>query len=382
LVFFAFASAAAYFLALREGRLAYYAVAGVALGLAFLSKYFSVLLGVAYLAHFLYAPKIRNRVTGFLLLIACAIAFAAINLHWNYTHCWDNLMFNLFNRNKGEAFSAVKPLLYGAMLVYLVTPPALYYAYRRRGQWLARLRATGLTPYAFVLAVPLAFFLLLSMLKVVGLHWLLAFYPFLFFLLAAILETHELRRCVGFMAWFSLAHFALIIVFALVPLEAWKGTRQYDGLVFLFSMPEILAGLQRYTADFHFATEGYTASSILTYHYRGTRVVSVFGAGTHHARQDDILTDYRGLDGKNIAVLLNHSPDANAFAPYFRSIDNKAFDLHGYPFHVVFGQGFNYRAYREDVLRNVKNAFYRIPGFLPIGACGFCARYFPDEPCR
>jgi len=42
----------------------------------------------------------------------------------------------------------------------------------------------------------------------------------------------------------------------------------------------------------------------------------------------------------------------------------------------VFGRGFHYTAYRDGVLAPMRDRYYRIPAFLPQGACVFCERYF------
>ncbi len=76
-------------------------LAGLALGLAFLSKYFAVFLGLAYLIYF-FAINRRLWRLG-LTLVLVAIPFGLLNLYWNLTHCWSNLLFNLVNRNRGEA---------------------------------------------------------------------------------------------------------------------------------------------------------------------------------------------------------------------------------------------------------------------------------------
>src|SRR5690606_35693087 len=76
-----------------------YALGGLFMGLAFLSKYFAVLLGVALLVYF--AVFARARWRGLLLMVLCALPAAALNVVWNLNHCWTNIMFNLFNRNEG-----------------------------------------------------------------------------------------------------------------------------------------------------------------------------------------------------------------------------------------------------------------------------------------
>jgi hypothetical protein len=45
--------------------------------------------------------------------------------------------------------------------------------------------------------------------------------------------------------------------------------------------------------------------------------------------------------------------------------------------HAVRGRGFDYEAYRTHVLAAVRERYYRIPAFLPVGRCYFFERYFP-----
>ena len=56
-------------------------------------------------------------------------------------------------------------------------------------------------------------------------------------------------------------------------------------------------------------------------------------------------------------------------------------EVSGATLHLVLGRGFDYAAYREGVLKMVRDRWYRIPKMLPIGACYFCEKYFEGEPC-
>ncbi|MDB5884218.1 MAG: glycosyl transferase, family 39 [Polaromonas sp.] len=96
----------------RLDRAAYglYALSGVFLGCAFLSKYFSVVLGLTYLVYF--GMYRRERLAGLALLVACALPGPAINIAYNMSHGWSNIMFNVYNRNEGAAFEWRKPLMY------------------------------------------------------------------------------------------------------------------------------------------------------------------------------------------------------------------------------------------------------------------------------
>ncbi len=47
----------------------------------------------------------------------------------------------------------------------------------------------------------------------------------------------------------------------------------------------------------------------------------------------------------------------------------------------MLGQGFDYKAYREGILKQVRDRWYRIPAGLPIGHCYYCEKYFAGDSC-
>ncbi len=378
LIYFSFLSGLAFLRAARDDDFRWYLLAGAALGLAFLSKYFAALLGLAYLVHAVWRPM-RRRLAGLALLVAAASPFVAINLWWNWGHCWANLMFNLYNRHEGAGLSWKTPLLYAVMLLYLLTPPVLWLLGRRAGVIAQAAQRSDVRALAFIALVPLTVFAALSLVKTVGLHWVLSFLPFALLLLALAVDAAALRRVVRFLAGFAALHVVAILVIAHLPLETWKKTRLYDGIVLTFEPRRLLAELEPYASDYVFAADGY--SNAVTLAYNARRPFLVFGEGSSHARHDDILTDFRPLDGRHILVLRKTAPDAADYAPYFREIELRRIELRGATFHLVLGRGFDYAAYRDGVLAKVRDKYYAIPAWLPKGPCYFCARYFPERSC-
>ena len=55
--------------------------------------------------------------------------------------------------------------------------------------------------------------------------------------------------------------------------------------------------------------------------------------------------------------------------------------MRGATFQLVLGRGFDYVAYRDGVLTAVRDRYYRIPAYLPQGACWLCQRYFGTTTC-
>ena len=379
LVLFSFVSALCFAAALRRDSQPLYAAAGGFLGLAFLSKYFAVLLGLAYLAFVLTEPAGRRSWRGLATVVASVLPFAALNAWWNYNHCWANLMFNVYNRHGDAGWSLQNPLLYALSILYMLSPVALYQFWRGRAALRQRLAEPRARFFMLAWVLPLAVFALLALVKQIGLHWLLSFVPFFFVAAALALSAAQLQKSVVYLGVFSAIHVAAIVGASLLPIETWKSSRLYDGIVFHVKTAELLQRLQPYAGKYAFSADGF--SPAVTASYASGGYFFVFGTASSHARHDDILTDFRTLAGKNILVLRKTPPNPADYAPYFAEVEYRQFELHGATFHLVLGQSFDYPRYREQVLRPLRERYYRIPSYLPLGHCYFCERYFPDEPC-
>jgi 4-amino-4-deoxy-L-arabinose transferase-like glycosyltransferase len=357
-----------------DGRtLGLYALSGLFLGCAFLSKYFSVVLGLAYLVYF--ALYRRERWKAFVLLVLCALPGPAINIAWNMDHGWSNIMFNAINRNEDAAFELRKPFLYLGMLAYLLTPALIWLGWKHR----AALRETAHRQrlLALLIVVPLVFFALLSFKKVVGLHWVLSFYPFALGLFALALPEAALKTAAKGLAWFTGAHVVLVLGISFTTLDQWAGKPGYTSFVRAFRTPELLAQVR--TPDTVLMANAYSPAAV--YGYVSQQYVPVFGPGKFHARQDDQLVDYAVYQGKTIRVLMADAPDLAEYAPYFESVRTWVVPQSGVNFHVVEGQNFNYEAYRKGVLGVVFQRYYNIPGWLPMTGCPYCVRYCGQVSC-
>ena len=339
-------------------------LAGVLLGLAFLSKYFAVLLGLAYLAWAIAA----RRPAAFGLAFLGALPFGLVNLYWNWQACWCNVMFNAINRHEGAELAGATLVLFGISLAYLAAP-LLWFAWKGR----ERLRDPALAALLYAWLVPLAVFLLLSPVKRIGLHWLMSFIPALIMTVAIALERRALVVTLRWFGAFAVLHAAALIVLLALPLDTWKGNRLYPRLVLLFDAPAVLQALGPQLARYRLAAEGYSLAATLTHH--AGRNVPVFGAGSSHARHDDIVTDWRRHDGRDFLILRRDPPALDGYRPYFREVEALAFEARGARFHAVLGRGLDYAAYRAGVLEVVRKRWYRIPSWLPAGGCYFFERY-------
>lgn len=379
LVYFCVLSGLAWVKAAENDDARAYLASGLFLAGAVLSKYFAALLGFAYLVDVL----MRRRPAawrGLAIAYACTLPALALMAWWNAGHCWANVMFNFMNRHGKAGLSWENPLLYALVLAYVLSPPALWLLVVRGGGALT----AGCRSLATLAFVPLALLGLLSVVRAVGLHWLLAFVPFALLPLARHLALPDLRRLGLFFIGFALLHVAAAGVAAKLPVETWQRFGVYRGLVLTFEHRALLDRLKPHAQDHVFASDGYSNAVTLGFNSQragGPRFI-VFGPGSSHARHDDIETDFRALDGRNILVLQKTEPSRADYAPYFREIEIEGFTVRGAPFWMVRGRGFDYAAYRDGVLAKVKRRYYAIPAGLPQRGCYFCDRYFPGEPCR
>ncbi|MDO9621469.1 MAG: hypothetical protein Q7I91_06160, partial [Moraxellaceae bacterium] len=124
------------------------------------------------------------------------------------------------------------------------------------------------------------------------------------------------------------------------------------------------------------ATQGYTASSVLSYLAR--EPVMVMGTGSKYARQDDFITDFRNLDGESVLLFLKRPREVETAAPWFAEYQLFQVEYKGQTFDFLLGQGFDYAVYKDIVLTEVRDNYYRFPDWLPDCRCDFVSRYFGE----
>jgi len=374
LLFWAFLSVLAFYRAQDTDDLRWYLLSGILLGLAFLSKFFAGVLGIAYAVYIL--AFVRRGVRpwlGIALVFVGAMPGIAINLFWNYQNCWNNYLFNLFNRTRENGFSLSNLGLYALILVYAVTPPILVYLAQSRSALKRALYEKRGTFIALFL-IGMGLFLLVAARQPFGLHWLLAFYPLLFMGLPAVLTRLQLRASFAFMVPFTALHVLLVFSLLVLPISLFKAwPEKYQFIVFGKYTGEVMEKVEQLGPGYVYATDNYTLSATAAYNTK--RPVIVFGGGSQHGRQDDLLTDFRKLEGRNI-LLLQFSPVSREVnRRYFDRVEFKTIEVRGASFYIILGKKFNYEVYRQQVLLNISKTFYNIPNFLPVGSCYMFERY-------
>ena len=376
---------------------ALYALSGVFIGCAFLSKYFSVVLGLSYLVYV--GLFRRDRWHGLLILVLCALPGPAINIAWNMDHGWSNIMFNVFNRNEDEHLEWRKPLTYLGMMAYLMSPAALWMGWRYRARLAALTRSSGFegaadadtSPVATglparrllvcLVLVPLTFFALLSFKKVIGLHWVLSFYPFGFALLALALPAERLKACAVGLALFTALHVLAVAGIAMTAPADWNRhqltQKLYPSIVRAYETKAILAKAER--PGTVLMADAYTPASV--YGFERRAYVPVFGPGRFHARQDDMLVNFSVYAGKTVRVLQGSPPDLANYRPYFASVAVETIQQSGVTFYVVEGRSFDYAAYKAGVLSTIYQRYHQVPAWLPMTGSPFAERLCGQVRC-
>ncbi|HNR87010.1 MAG TPA: glycosyltransferase family 39 protein [Spirochaetota bacterium] len=363
-----------FYYAVARDRIIFSMLAGVFMGLAFLCKYFAVLL---FLSMVVYLAFNRNRRTLTHCLVAgiAALPIASINLYYNYMNCWNNVMVQWFNRTGDKSFSALYFIGYVFGQLYWLTPWGLYYLVRERGGVAAFFAERTRLVFALALLAPLAFMALIG-LKAASLHWTLPFFSVLPIVLLG-LQSESLKRIVVGNAIFVSAHALVIVVLLLLPLSLFKDFRYYTDFVLYKKGDLICAELAPYRGKYVFGTIGYTVSSTLDY-YCGEYFL-IFNSLSKWGRNDDKVTDFRKLDGKNILVVSPKIETADEYRHLFERVEVRYVDVLEGRFSFIVGDGFKYAAYRDTTLRKALDKLYNVPTWLPCGSCYFFDRYFPER---
>ena len=124
------------------------------------------------------------------------------------------------------------------------------------------------------------------------------------------------------------------------------------------------------------ATDSYASAALLEYHCAraggGVRPGNLARAPGRHRHRLALPAPARTCSSCGASRRL-----AQDYQPYFRRIEVKRIPLGGGSYHAILGRGFNYAAYRAGVLADIRDRYYRIPPWLPVGRCYFFERYFP-----
>lgn len=347
-----------------------YLLTGVFLALAFLSKYLAVLIGVAILVDQVIRREPRGLVNLSLILVPVVPA-AALNISWNLNHCGYNILFNFVNRQTDAQWDVSGMLTFSAMLGYVMTPWLMV------GTWKYGLKSVGDTGsqssvWRNLLAVPVCIFLVVALIKPVGLHWVVpAIFCFLMVAGFHLWPAQWLRRAAWATAAFGVAHWALLMVIATVPIERWLMPDRSERIGFYRFGPQIAEAInEQYDTSWVIASPSYSRAAVMSYHIQ--REVPVIGAGSRYGRQSDLIHSLYSLDGRNFVVVSQNGSEVERFRSFFDSSDVKTLQINNsLSVAVLQGVGFRADKYSAETIPEVVDRFYQIPEWLPVLACKF-----------
>lgn len=344
---------------------------GIALGLAVLSKYFVLFL---YLSLMIVA-FLRRRDGGIrhlFVMSMVAVPFGLQHLHYNLNNCWNNIAFNLLARSEaGDEIHWDFVGNYLGMLVYVLMPWMLYYLIRQHRRWWRR---ELMLPIAVGL-VPLWLFLVVSLKREVGVHWLLAFAPFAYSLVTALTETAQ-RRILKLSIGFAGLHGLLLLAVSAIPASVLAEHEKHGDYAMFIQQEKLCAELAPWKDETMFAG-GYTMSAMVSQLCH--REVNSLFSHSKYGRLVDSRVDLRTLDQQDFIFIDKGKLNPAEFAPYFQQMEIVELDIGGALLSVLKGGGFDYKKYRESHLRSIYETYYQRPDWLPPAACPFTERYFPPE---
>lgn len=371
LILFVFLSALCCVSALKNNSLKFYAASGMFLGLAFLSKYFAILLVPAFIAILWTEKRWRSAIPLFTIGLV-ALPFGLINLYWNYTHCWTNVLFNTLHRNQTALIRPMELLAFVGVQLYLITPWLFYFILRRGKQHWQQLILTPTRPFLWLFGLPITILGLVSF-KNSAAHWVLSFYPFLFPLAVCLKET-DLRSTLRFTVIFSSLHIIILTLFLILPVSMAKNLNKFPDVIMHTKGRDVAEALKPFTAEYvPMAATGYTTAAVMSYYM--DEYLPVFLSPSKYGRQNDFITDFRPFNGHNIILFAVKPLNPKRYRRYFREVELKTISVHGATFHLLLGKYFKFEEYKAHYLEKMGKLFYTVPQGLPCRSCPFNERY-------
>jgi len=375
LLIFLVLSVIAFYRADRDGNHLLSWMSGLLLGLAFLTKYLAVIVGIGYLVYAL-LDKRKQRLGHVALVLAGVLPFAVQHINYNYYNCWNTVNFHLNVRNADNSFSIGNVAGYLFELVLVLTPWGLSYLYRLR-KHLPRIQDSLLLA---IVATSVALMGVVSLKSIVGLHFLLVFSPFAFVFLGAIQDAKPRIRALLLSGLYALVLAGILVGLLLYPLERMKGWVHHSNFVVGLAPKNVCASLDAFQSLPLF-TNYYAQAGILSYTCKVDMQV-LFG-GSNYGREMDQPLDIRTLDGKELAILELGVLKPENYKRFFDNIRVDQFEVDGAPFTVLVGKRFNYDLYRKEFLSGIRDRYYTPPAWLPkAGRCPFTEKYFPDKESK
>jgi len=361
-------------------------LAGLVLAMAFLSKYFAAFMLIGLMLYALWQWKKIN-FKQLLVMVLIVLLAVAENLYFNATHCWNNILFNFFSRTESSHFEIGNVISYVLMIAVLLSPLGLWYWFKnRKNNTLNQDQQLSIkegvtswfnpTQFALFASVPLLLLLLfVSFTNQVGLHWPLISVTALYVIYRT-LSVEQLKKLFVFNGYFSVVVAVVILLALLFINQLVKPTQKHHVAVYV--QPQaVCKEIAKVQTSPSFFTLGYSSQSTLAYHC-GNDHIHVFASTSKYGREDDKLTNFKALNGKNLQILITQDKDLNQVETFFKHFTITPLKIDDSTTYYWFvGEGFDYDTYREKVLKPVNEKFYTAPDWFPKvkGGCGFKQKY-------
>jgi len=341
-------------------------LAGIFLGLAFLSKYFALFLMFSLLLFSLFTYKTKA-IKVVLVVIIIVSLFIAQNLYFNYNSCWNNIMFNFFARTEDNSYNFKTILGYFGLIIYIVTPWGLYYLLK------TTYSHTKLFKLLFyILGIGFLIFFIVSLKNKIGLHWFLLFTPYIF-LLFSFVEERRLNKLFKYSAIFTFIHIAILVAILAIPTSLLKEHKKFSDIVMYTQPQEVCKELDKLN-DERIFTYSYSTASVLSHYCK--KELTVLFSTSKYGRMDDKLLDVRTLSNKNITLFNKKPIKENQLKEVCKSYNIKKIKIADANFYKATCNKFNFDSYKTNYLDIQNKKFYNIPDWLPIGECYFKDRYY------
>jgi 4-amino-4-deoxy-L-arabinose transferase-like glycosyltransferase len=305
----------------------YWCVAGLALGIAFTSKYTSILLPITVTAAVLLRPSLRMRLREpgpYLACIVATIVFLPV-LYWNAKHDWISFLFQIehgLGTPKGSPLKRELDLIGGQL--GLVSPILFVLAAHAVWRTLRRPSDDARFLLAVVAVGSWIFFAYSAMRRSVEANWPAPSYVPGIALLAALASTPLRDKWIKRGIVFAAAMVAVIYVHSLVPILPLPARRDpvarsagWEEVAARVELARSAAGPSTYTG-----ADRYQDVSELAYHLPG-RLQAFCTCISGRRNQYDLWPGYAQVakPGDNLVLVLDETPDVHgtvkALSPFF-----------------------------------------------------------------
>ncbi|HHJ34759.1 MAG TPA: glycosyltransferase family 39 protein [Gammaproteobacteria bacterium] len=366
LVLFGFVGFYFFSSALKKKSMTMAIAAGVFLGLAFLSKYLSVIMLSALLLYVLMNLK-KDNYRLILIMLAIVLFCVAENIYFNLNNCWNNIVFNLVARTEGSSFEPDYIALFFLSLFFLVPPQGIYLLTKANFKDSPDFIRQAL----YVTIIFVVIFFIVSTFKKIGLHWLALYIPFVYLLFADI-QKEKLPFLLIYNAVISILVSLFLLMLSTQYNWLFEDHKNYRDLLFYTETSKICDMLPEGEM---ILTLGYTKNSILSQHCKNNEFHVMFSM-SKYGREDDKKMSFSQYDQKSLYIFTSSEKKVAAIRPYFNAVHISPVSLReNVSYYLIEAEGFNFEKYKTDILSNISKNYYTPPSWLPASECEFNNKY-------